>query len=164
MKEEQMEQNRKKKERRTKMKRVDIEFLFIVVAVNAHLYSSCFFIGANQCQLQYESFLRKVRCAPYHCRAGVAASAISTLYTSQCSSFSFRLTPFQTDIGSRLTNMSGRTPSFIVVGLVIIMFLLGLFYMSCSSKNTELRLSLEQFEERIRSVTITSLRILLLNP
>jgi len=50
--------------------------------------------------------------------------------------------------------MSGRTPSFIVVGLVIIMFLLGLFYMSCSSKNTELRLSLEQFEERIRSLTI----------
>ena len=48
--------------------------------------------------------------------------------------------------------MSGRTPSFIVVGLVIIMFLLGLFYMSCSSKNNELRLSLEQFEERIRSV------------
>jgi chromosome segregation ATPase len=50
--------------------------------------------------------------------------------------------------------MSGRTPSFIVVGLVIIMFLLGLFYMSCSSKNTELRLSVEQFEERIRSVCI----------
>ncbi|CAF0733901.1 unnamed protein product [Rotaria sordida] len=50
--------------------------------------------------------------------------------------------------------MSGRTPSFIVVGLVIIMFLLGLFYMSCSSKNTELRQSLEQFEERIRSLTI----------
>jgi hypothetical protein len=50
--------------------------------------------------------------------------------------------------------MSGRTPSFIVVGLVIIMFLLGLFYMSCSSKNTELRLSLEQFEDRIRSVKI----------
>ena len=48
--------------------------------------------------------------------------------------------------------MSGRTPSFIVVGLVIIMFLLGLFYMSCSSKNTELRVSLEQFEERYRSV------------
>ncbi|CAF3478814.1 unnamed protein product [Rotaria sp. Silwood1] len=50
--------------------------------------------------------------------------------------------------------MSGRTPSFIVVGLVIIMFLLGLFYMSCTSKNTELRMSLEQFEERIRSLTI----------
>ncbi|UJR28618.1 hypothetical protein I4U23_009851 [Adineta vaga] len=50
--------------------------------------------------------------------------------------------------------MSGRTPSFIVVGLVIIMFLLGLFYMSCSSKNTELRLSVEQFEDRIRSLTI----------
>ncbi|CAF1362161.1 unnamed protein product [Adineta ricciae] len=49
--------------------------------------------------------------------------------------------------------MSGRTPSFIVVGLVIIMFLLGLFYMSCSSKNTELRLSVEQFEDRIRSLT-----------
>jgi len=48
--------------------------------------------------------------------------------------------------------MSGRTPSFIVVGLVIIMFLLGVFYMSCSSKNTELRTSLDQFEERIRSV------------
>jgi len=50
--------------------------------------------------------------------------------------------------------MSGRTPSFIVVGLVIIMFLLGLFYMSCSSKSNELRMSLEQFEERIRSLTI----------
>ena len=48
--------------------------------------------------------------------------------------------------------MSGRTPSFIVVGLVIIMFLLGMFYMSCSSKNNELRVSLEQFEERYRSV------------
>jgi hypothetical protein len=54
--------------------------------------------------------------------------------------------------------MSGRTPSFIVVGLVIIMFLLGLFYMSCSSKNTELRLSLEQFEERIRSVKFLFLK------
>ncbi|CAF2929073.1 unnamed protein product [Rotaria sp. Silwood2] len=60
----------------------------------------------------------------------------------------------QANTGNSLINMSGRTPSFIVVGLVIIMFLLGLFYMSCSSKNTELRLSLEQFEERIRSLTI----------
>ncbi|CAM4865600.1 unnamed protein product [Rotaria socialis] len=50
--------------------------------------------------------------------------------------------------------MSTRTPSFIVVGLVIIMLLLGLFYMSCSSKNNELRLSLEQYEERIRLLTI----------
>ena len=64
----------------------------------------------------------------------------------------FRLLTFLRGTGNRLTNMSGRTPSFIVVGLVIIMFLLGLFYMSCSSKNNELRLSLEQFEERIRSV------------
>jgi len=68
--------------------------------------------------------------------------------------FSFRLNNFQTNTGKHLINMSGRTPSFIVVGLVIIMFLLGLFYMSCSSKNTELRLSLEQFEDRIRSVKI----------
>ncbi|CAF4487729.1 unnamed protein product, partial [Rotaria magnacalcarata] len=50
--------------------------------------------------------------------------------------------------------MSARTPSFIVVGLVIIMLLLGLFYMSCSSKNSTLRLSLEQYEERIRLLTI----------
>ncbi|CAF1183851.1 unnamed protein product [Adineta steineri] len=50
--------------------------------------------------------------------------------------------------------MSGRTPSFIVVGLVIIMFLLGIFYMSCSSKNSELRSSVEQFEDRIRSLTL----------
>ncbi|CAF4395942.1 unnamed protein product, partial [Rotaria sp. Silwood2] len=64
------------------------------------------------------------------------------------------LTTFSKNTGNSLINMSGRTPSFIVVGLVIIMFLLGLFYMSCSSKNTELRLSLEQFEERIRSLTI----------
>jgi hypothetical protein len=49
--------------------------------------------------------------------------------------------------------MASRTPSFIVVGLVIIMFLLGSFYMSCSSKNNELRQSLDQFEDRIRLVS-----------
>jgi hypothetical protein len=48
--------------------------------------------------------------------------------------------------------MPSRTPSFIVVGLVIIMFLLGFFYMSCSSTTTELRQALEEFEERVRSV------------
>lgn len=66
----------------------------------------------------------------------------------------FRLYPIEDNIGISIKAMSGRTPSFIVVGLVIIMFLLGLFYMSCSSKNSELRLSLEQYEERIRSVKI----------
>ncbi len=48
--------------------------------------------------------------------------------------------------------MPSRTPSFIVVGLVIIMFLLGFFYMSCSSTTAELRQALDEFEERVRSV------------
>jgi hypothetical protein len=48
--------------------------------------------------------------------------------------------------------MPNRTPSFIVVGLVIIMFLLGFFYMSCSSTTAELRQTLVEFEERIRTV------------
>ncbi|CAF0968348.1 unnamed protein product, partial [Didymodactylos carnosus] len=50
--------------------------------------------------------------------------------------------------------MSGRTPSFILVGLIIILLLLGMYYMSCSSKNNELRISLEDFEERVRSLTM----------
>ncbi|CAF1175264.1 unnamed protein product [Didymodactylos carnosus] len=50
--------------------------------------------------------------------------------------------------------MSGRTPSFILVGLIIILFLLGMYYMSCSSKNNELRINLEEFEERLRTLTM----------
>lgn len=48
--------------------------------------------------------------------------------------------------------MPSRTPSFIVVGLVIIMFLLGFFYMSCSSTTGELRQTLTEFEDRMRTV------------
>jgi len=52
--------------------------------------------------------------------------------------------------------MSQRTPNFIVVGLIIIMFVLGFFYMSCSSKTAELRQSLVDFEDRVRSLTLRS--------
>jgi hypothetical protein len=48
--------------------------------------------------------------------------------------------------------MPHRTPSFVIVGLVIIVFLLASFYMSCSSKSTELRQILEDFEDRVRTV------------
>ncbi len=48
--------------------------------------------------------------------------------------------------------MANRTPSFVLVGLVMITFLVAFFYMSCSSKTTELRQTLDKFEERIRSV------------
>ncbi|CAF1370355.1 unnamed protein product, partial [Adineta steineri] len=46
--------------------------------------------------------------------------------------------------------MAGRSPSFVVVGLLLIVFLVGFFYMSCSSKSTELRQTLDEFEQRIR--------------
>lgn len=50
--------------------------------------------------------------------------------------------------------MPNRSPNFIVVGLVIIMFVLGFFYMSCSTTTSELRRTLVNFEDRVRSLTI----------
>ncbi|CAF1380700.1 unnamed protein product, partial [Adineta steineri] len=50
--------------------------------------------------------------------------------------------------------MAGRSPSFVVVGLLLIVFLVGFFYMSCSSKSTELRQTLDEFEQRIRMLTL----------
>ncbi|CAF3516608.1 unnamed protein product [Rotaria socialis] len=50
--------------------------------------------------------------------------------------------------------MTGRTPNFIFAGLFIVTFLLGFFYMSCSSKSNELQRTLEDFEERVRTLTL----------
>ncbi|CAF4563062.1 unnamed protein product [Rotaria sp. Silwood1] len=50
--------------------------------------------------------------------------------------------------------MPGRTPNFIIVGVFIIILLVGIFYMSCSSRTTELQQALESFEERIRSLAM----------
>jgi DNA repair exonuclease SbcCD ATPase subunit len=50
--------------------------------------------------------------------------------------------------------MPNRIPSFIVAGLVLTMFLLGFFYMSCSSTTSELRQALGEFEDRVRSLTM----------
>lgn len=49
--------------------------------------------------------------------------------------------------------MTNRTPNFIVIGLLIVIFLLGTYYMSCSSTTAELKRTLEDFEERIRTVS-----------
>ena len=49
--------------------------------------------------------------------------------------------------------MPGRSPSFVVVGLCLVVFLLGFFHLSSSRQNIELQAAVSQFEERIRSVT-----------
>ncbi|CAF1313704.1 unnamed protein product [Rotaria sordida] len=48
--------------------------------------------------------------------------------------------------------MAGRTPSFIFVGIVMIVCLVGIFYMSCSSQTNEFQETLASFERRIRTL------------
>ncbi|CAF1024415.1 unnamed protein product [Adineta ricciae] len=50
--------------------------------------------------------------------------------------------------------MASRAPSFVVVGLVLITFLVGFFYMSCSSRTTELQRTVDDFESRIRTLML----------
>ncbi|UJR20910.1 hypothetical protein I4U23_024019 [Adineta vaga] len=50
--------------------------------------------------------------------------------------------------------MANRTPSFVVVGLLLITLLLGFFYMSCSSKTTDLQRTVDNFESRIRTLMV----------
>jgi hypothetical protein len=48
--------------------------------------------------------------------------------------------------------MKSRTPIFIISGLIIIILLLGFYYMSCASASIELRQTANQFEDRVRVV------------
>ena len=61
--------------------------------------------------------------------------------------------------GGMRPNSAGKTPSFIVIGLMVVIAILGFNYWNVSSKNSVLVKELSEMSERMRLTSVKKLSV-----